>query len=149
MSGQYVAYTFFRVDPAWRRLPVEERAAHREAFADAIDAFTSRFDHLRVYSTAGIRPETDLFLWKITERYELLGELGAALNATPLAGWLETPYNYLATTKASQYTSARKARKIMPRNSPYLVVYPFAKTRPWYALPIEQRQRPMDAHLPI
>ena len=44
------------------------------------------------------------------ERYEDLGELGAALNATPLAGWLETPYSYLATTKASQYTSARKPR---------------------------------------
>ena len=57
----------------------------------------------------------DFFLWKITERYEDLGELGAALNATPLAGWLETPYSYLATTKASQYTSARRARKITPR----------------------------------
>ncbi len=55
----------------------------------------------------------DFFLWKITERYEDLGELGAALNATPLAGWLETPYSYLATTKASQYTSARRARKII------------------------------------
>ena len=60
------------------------------------------------YSTTGVRPETDFFLWKITERYEDLGELGAALNATPLAGWLETPYSYLATTKASQYTRARK-----------------------------------------
>ena len=25
--SQYVAYTFYRVDPAWRRLPVEERVA--------------------------------------------------------------------------------------------------------------------------
>ena len=49
----------------------------------------------------GVRPDCDFFLWKITERYDDLGELGAALNATPLAGWLETPYSYLATTKAS------------------------------------------------
>jgi len=27
MEGQYVAYTFFRVNPEWRRLPVEERVA--------------------------------------------------------------------------------------------------------------------------
>ena len=33
-------------------------------------------------------PETDFFLWKITEQYEDLGELGAELNAGPLAGWL-------------------------------------------------------------
>ena len=72
-----------------------------------IEEFAPRFDYLRTYSTTGVRPETDFFLWKITQRYEDLGELGAALNATPLAGWLETPYSYLATTKASQYTTAR------------------------------------------
>src|SRR5438128_264189 len=125
MEGQYVAYTFFRIDPAWRRLPVEERQAHKDTFAEVVDDFAERFEHLRVYTTAGVRPETDFFLWKICEQYDLLGELGAALNATPLAGWLETPYSYLATTKASQYTSARKARKITPKNLPYLVVYPF------------------------
>jgi chlorite dismutase len=149
MDGQYVAYTFFRVDPAWRRLPVEERAAHKDAFAEVIEDFTPRFDHLRTYSTAGVRPDCDLFLWKIVDRYEILGELGAALNATPLAGWLETPYNYLATTKASEYTSARRARKLMPHGSPYLVVYPFVKVRPWYALPDEDRRRAMDEHIRI
>ena len=39
LTGQYVAYTFFKVDPAWRRLPVEERAAHKEAFAEVIADF--------------------------------------------------------------------------------------------------------------
>ena len=149
MSGQYVAYSFYRVDPAWRRLPVEERAAGKDAFAEVVEDFAGRLDTLRAYSTAGVRPETDFFLWKITQRYEDLGELGAALNATPLAGWLETPYSYLATTKASQYTSARRARKIVPRNSPYLVVYPFVKVRPWYALTLEERQRAMDEHIRI
>src|SRR3954470_16666643 len=149
MGGQYVAYTFFRADPAWRRVPVEEREAHREAFADVIEEFAPQFDHLRVYSTTGVRPETDFFLWKITERYETLGELGAALNATPLAGWLETPYNYLATTKACQSPSARRARKIVPQGSPYLVVYPFVKVRPWYELAESDRQRAMEEHIRI
>ena len=147
--GQYIAYTFFRVDPAWRRLPIEERGAAKEAFADVVHDFASRFEALRAYSTAGVRPETDFFLWKITERYDDLGELGAALNATPLAAWLETPYSFLATSKASQYTSARRARRIVPKGSPYLVVYPFVKVRPWYALPEAERQQAMDEHMRI
>ena len=149
MSGQYVAYTFYRVDPAWRRLPDEERQAGKDAFAEVIEEFADRFDALRCYTTTGVRPETDFFLWKITQRYDDLGELGAALNGTPLAGWLETPYSYLATTKASQYTSARKARKIVPKGSPYLVVYPFVKVRPWYALPEADRQRAMEEHMRV
>jgi chlorite dismutase len=146
-SGQYVAYTFYKVDPDWRRLPVEERVAGKEAFADVVDEWAGRMSALRAYSTGGVRPDADFFLWKITERYTDLGELGAELNATPLAGFLETPYSYLATTKASQYTAARRPRKIVPKGSPYLVVYPFVKVRPWYALTHEERQRAMDEHI--
>ena len=149
MEGQYVAYTFFRVDREWRRLPVEERQAAKDAVAEVIEEWSERMDALRTYTTTGVRPETDFFLWKITSRYEDLGELGAALNATPLAAWLETPYSYLATTKASEYTSARRARKITPKGSPYLVVYPFVKVRPWYALSEDERQRAMDEHMRI
>jgi chlorite dismutase len=149
VSGQYVAYTLYRVDPAWRRLPVDERAAGKDAFAEVVEEWASRMDALRVYSLAGVRPDCDFLLWKITERYLDLGELGAALNGTPLAGWLQTPYSYLATTKASQYTQARRARKIVPRGSPYLVVYPFVKVRRWYALPLDERQRAMDEHIRI
>src|SRR3712207_9261222 len=106
-------------------------------------------DGLRAYSVAGVRPEPDFFLWKITTRYDDLGEFGAELNATPLAPWLDTPYSYLATTKASQYTQARRPRKITPKDQPYLVVYPFVKVRPWYALTGDERQRAMDEHIRI
>jgi chlorite dismutase len=150
MEGQYVAYTFYRVDPAWRRLmPPDVRQAQKEEFAEVVDSFAERFEHLRAYTTAGVRPDSDFFLWKITDRYDDLEELGAALNGTALAGWLETPYSYLATTKASQYTSARKARKITPHGLPYLVVYPFVKVRPWYSLTEAERQRAMDEHIRI
>ena len=149
MQGQYVAYTFYRLTPKWRRLPIEERAAAKDLFADAVERWADRMEHLQAYSTAGVRADCDFFLWKITERYLDLEELAADLNATPLAGWLETPYSYLATTKASQYTSARRARKIVPRGSPYLVVYPFVKVRPWYVLPAADRQRAMDEHIAI
>jgi chlorite dismutase len=149
VEGQYVAYTFYRALPEWRRLPVDEREAGKDAFAEVIEAWTERIDGLRAYSATGTRADADFFLWKITSRYEDLGELGAELNATPLAAWMETPYSYLATTKASQYTQARRARKIVPRDQPYLVVYPFVKVRPWYALPPDERQRAMDEHIRI
>ena len=87
-GGQYLAYSFYRVDPAWRRLPVEERAAAKDAFAEVIEDFAARFDYLAAYSVTGVRPDADFFFWKITQRYDDLGELGAALNATPLAAWL-------------------------------------------------------------
>jgi len=60
----------------------------------------------RAYMTTGVRPDTDFFLWKITDRYEALGELGAALNATPLAGWLRDARTRTSRRRmASQYTN--------------------------------------------
>ena len=37
----------------------------------------------------------------------------------------------------------------MPRGAPYLVVYPFVKMRPWYALSLEDRRRAMQEHAEI
>jgi chlorite dismutase len=101
VSGQYVAYTFFKIDPAWRRLPIDERAAGKDAFAEVVEDWAGRMDTLRAYSVAGVRPDCDFFLWKITERYEDLGELGAALNGTPLAGWQSGLYYADQQPKAS------------------------------------------------
>jgi chlorite dismutase len=148
---QYVAYTLYRVDPAWRRLPVEEREAAKDAFAEVVEDWTERME-LRTYSTVGVRPEVDFMVWKLTERYDDLGELGAALNGTPLAGWLETPYSYLAASRPSKYferDSRRPPRRVVPRGAPYLVVYPFEKKREWYSLPMDDRARAMREHAEV
>src|SRR6266496_1541676 len=108
MEGQYVAYTFYRVDPAWRRLPIDERAAGKDAFAEVVEDWAARMDSLRAYTVTRVRPDPVFFLWKITQRYEDLGDLGAALNGTPLAGLLETLFPYLATTKPSASTKSTR-----------------------------------------
>jgi chlorite dismutase len=149
-SSQYVAYTLYKVDPAWRRLPVEERAAGKEALAEIVAAWQERMD-LRAYSLVGVRPEVDFMFWKLTERYDDLRELAVDINATPIAGYLETPYSYLATTKPSQYFEERskRPRRVIPRGAPYLVVYPFVKRRDWYALPMDDRRRAMTEHAAV
>jgi len=149
-STQYVAYTLYKVDPAWRRLPVEERSAGKEALADVVAQWQERME-LRTYSLVGVRPEVDFMFWKLTERYDDLRELAVDVNASPIAGYLESPYSYLAATKPSQYfeDKTKRPRRIVPRGAPYLVVYPFVKKREWYALPIDDRRRAMAEHAAV
>jgi chlorite dismutase len=149
-SSQYIAYTLYKVDPPWRRLPVEERAAGKEALAEVISAWQERME-LRTYSLVGVRPEVDFMFWKLTERYDDLRELAVDVNATPIAGYLETPYSYLATTKPSQYfeDKSKRPRRVVPRGAPYLVVYPFVKKREWYSLPMDDRRRAMTEHAAV
>ena len=149
-STQYAAYTLYKVDLAWLRLPIEERAAGKEAFAEVVTAWQERME-LRTYSLVGVRPEVDFMLWKLTERYDDLRELTSDLNGTPLAGYLSTPYSYLAATKPSQYfeQKSKRPRRVIPRGAPYLVVYPFVKKREWYSLSMDERRRAMQEHAAV
>ena len=37
----------------------------KDTFADVVESWAERIDALRAYSTAGVRPDCDFFLWKI------------------------------------------------------------------------------------
>ena len=149
-STQYAAYTLYKADPTWLRLPIEERTAGKEAFAEVVSAWQERMD-LRSYSLVGVRPEVDFMLWKLTERYDDLRELATDLNGTPLAPYLTTPYSYLAAAEPSKYfeQKSNRPRRVVPRDAPYLVVYPFVKKREWYSLPMDDRRRAMQEHAAV
>ena len=141
---------FFKVDPAWRRLPVEEREAGKDAFAEVVEEWAGRMEGLRAYNVSGIRPEADFFLWQITERYDDLLELGAALNGTPLAGWLTRRTRTRDDEAVGLHRQeARPQGKVIPREAPYLVVYPFVELRPWYFLTFEERADAMREHAAV
>jgi chlorite dismutase len=145
---QYVTYRYFKLAPEWRRLPIEERSAAKDAFAEVVEDWQERMQVL-TYGLVGVRPEVDFFFWQLTERYEDFRDLAADLNGTPLAGYLTTPHSYLGATLSSKYFDRDPKlppRRIVPRGAPYLIVYPFVKVRPWYALPLEERTNAMREH---
>ncbi len=150
-TRQIVKFSFYRVDPAWRRLPVAEREAGKEAFCRAVESFAGRL-HVRSYSLVGTRGDADLLLWQIGDRIEDIRELATAILRTPMGPFLSMPYSYLAMTRRSVYVSPEEGQRrtvIHPSESRYLFVYPFVKTRQWYALPLEERQAMMDEHIAI
>jgi chlorite dismutase len=80
----------------------------------------------------------------------------AELMATPMGGYLEVTYNYVAMTKRSQYLLGHEHEGqtdsrgfIRPGGAKYIFIYPFWKTRPWYLLPMTERKRLMDEHIRI
>ncbi len=154
---QVVTFTFFKLQPEWRRLPVAEREEHRREFAEIVHRWNIA-DQMKVlsYSTVGIRPECDFMLWRICYSLECVQEMQQELNSTRLAGYLTTPYSYLAMTKRSQYLIGHvhegqhdSRGVIKPGGFKYAFIYPFIKTRPWYMLPHEERQRMMNEHIRV
>jgi chlorite dismutase len=151
---QIVKYAFYKADPAWRGLPDEERAAARKELAELLDDRRERFPMLRTYSTVGMRGDADMLIWAAAKTLDEISDLEVAIRRTALGRWLDTPHSFLAMTKRSQYEdrldpTSREKLKVKPGRAKYLFIYPFVKTRAWYLLPFEERQKMMDAHIEI
>ncbi len=153
---QLVRFAFFRVDPAWRRLEPELRRAHREEYASRLAEHNQRI-LLRSYSLVGTRGDCDFMLWAVSEEVERLQALFQDLNRTSLAGYLSCTHSYTAMTKRSSYVDSEHPQAggttdrliLAPGKLRYLFVYPFVKTRAWWSLPDEERQRMMQEHMRI
>src|SRR5881628_317061 len=150
---QVVRYAFYKLDPAWRRLTAERQASAKIEFGETLERYHGRL-LLRPYGLVGIRGDCDFLLWQVAEDLDALVELQTALNRTDLGAYLSIPYSYLAMTRRSIYEfpadpGHEQRLVIQPSAAKYLFVYPFIKTRGWYALPKAERQRMMDEHVSI
>lgn len=150
---QVVRFAFYKLDSAWRRLPAERQADSKIEFGEAIERFAGRL-LLRPYGLVGVRGDVDFLLWQVAEDVDSLMALQTALNRTDLGAYLTVPYSYLAMTRRSVYEFPEDPGQpsrlvIRPSAARYLFVYPFIKTRAWYALPLAERQAMMDEHVRV
>jgi chlorite dismutase len=146
-TRHFVKYTFLAVDPAWRRLERDRRESHKREFIAACEDFAQ--DHLlRSFSLVGTRGDCDLMLLTQAENLERIHEFHVVLTQSGLMQWATIPYSFLAMTKPSEYSEESRL-EVRPGHSRYLFVYPFVKTRAWYALPAGERWRIMQDHIRV
>lgn len=156
LAQQYVRFTFYRLDPAWRRLPAEERARQRAQMAAVVERAQAEGALLESYSVTGTRGDSDFMLWHASPRLEDMYDMAGALNHCALSGYLSIAHNYLSVTKRSQYVGGHRhpdqpdsRLEVRMGEGKYLVVYPFVKTRPWYKLTHGARQGMMVEHIRV
>ena len=152
---QIVKYSFYKIDPAWRRLSQETKISHTSEFASAVTDISNRI-FTRSFSMVGLRGDCDFLLWHAADDLESIQESATDLWSTELGGYLTQPYSYLAMTRKSQYVGGHTHKeqegtssRLNPGLAKYFIVYPFLKTREWYLLPTEERQRMMSEHFRI
>ncbi len=144
---QFVKYTFLKVDSAWRRLEDERRSADKLEFLAACEDFAD--GHLlRAFSLIGTRGDADLMVLSQARSLERIHELHVVLAQSGLMKWCSVPYSFLAMTKPSEYSEESRL-EVRPAHGKYLFVYPFVKTRSWYALPAQERWRIMQEHIKL
>ena len=153
---QVVKYTFFTLDPAWRRLPAGEREAAKAEFVRVLTEAVPEFFVLRTYNLIGMHHNADFMVWSVSDTLDRQSALLSRIYGTAFGAWLHVSFSYLAMTKHSQYVrdhvhEGQEGTRltILPDGKKYLFVYPLDKKREWYSEPFETRNTVMREHIKI
>jgi len=157
LRRQVVNFIMYKLDPAWRLLPKDQKQADREQLCRLLISWNQPGRMLILpYSTVGLRADTDVILWRICYQLEDLQQMSTEISQTGLGKHLRTSHSFVAMTKRSTYlighshpgqTDSRGA--LVPGQFKYLFIYPFVKSRDWYQLNLPARQGMMNEHIAV
>jgi chlorite dismutase len=156
VQRQFVNFAFYKLDPAFRRLGDHEKIQARSEFLKTFQHPQRKGLICLSYSTLAMRGDVDFLLWRISLSTDDFQAHSQQINKTRIGAYLTTPHSMLSMTKRSMYIdkldpfhTAESRTHIIPGKRKYLFVYPFVKTRDWYLLPLEERQKIMDVHIRV
>jgi chlorite dismutase len=152
---QFISFSYYKLDSAWRHLPGEERERGKGEWIAAVQEYSGSGTVVVPYSCVGLRAEHDILLWRIDYKLERLQQMQSALNQTGLGKYLQPSLSFLSMSKRSVYVDKINPEHedlrthIKPGRGKYIFVYPFVKSREWYLLHPQTRQGIMDEHIHI
>jgi len=151
---QFVNFSFFKLDPAFRRLPQAEIDQGKKEFMEVLEEYDNRGDVILLsYTMMGIRADAEIMFWRVSNRMENFQEMTTKMYRTGLGKYLIQTYSYFSQTKKSMYMDIfnpeheEDRTHIIPGKAKYLFIYPFTKKREWYLLTKFARQGIMDEHI--
>src|SRR5437764_248213 len=102
-ARHFVKYTFLKTDPAWRRLPDEQRERDKREFMAACEDFAD--GHLlQSFSLVGTRADAELLLIAEAENLERIHEFHVVLAQSGLMKWSQIVHSFLGMRKSSEYS---------------------------------------------
>jgi len=156
IKRQFVSFAFYKISEEFRKLSALDKELAKKSFAEAAENF--RKDGILLsYSTMGFKAGVDLLLWRISYDLDSFQKMDAKLYHSAMGPYLTQPASYLSMTKRSTYIDKHShgegmeesRTNILPGKFKYIFIYPFVKTREWYLLSKEARQKVMDEHIKV
>jgi chlorite dismutase len=143
----FLNFSFFKVDSKWRWLNEVGKEEAAKEFSSLVEVANTKIK-VRTYSTVGLREDTDLMLWMISNSIEKTQVMTSKVYSTVVGKYLMPSYVFLSAARPSVYSSRTKPG-FMTEDPPlkYCIVYPFVKSREWYLLPFEERKKMMEEHM--
>ena len=144
----FFSFNLFKLDTKWRWMAdlAKEESAH-----EVQNVLSNCNVQFRTYSTLGLRDDGDFMLWLSAPDIETIQDVVSKLYLTVFGKYIIPSRTYLSSSRDSKYAQNNLKPAFMSGeiSLKYVIVYPFIKTRSWYLLPSDQRQKYMKEHIEV
>ena len=145
---QFFNFSFFKVNPKWKWTTGTEKQEATKQIENVLKNSNIKF---RIYSTVGLRADTDFLLWFASDSLEKIQDILSKVNQTLFGKYITPSHVFLSCTRPSIYAAGSRGHGWLAgeEQKRYVIVYPFIKTRDWYLLSLEKRKEMMDEHIEV
>jgi len=125
--------------------------AKEESAKEVENIITNSGIMFRSYSNLGLRDDADFLFWFAAKTVDEIQNVIEKLYKTVFGKYIISSMTYLSCTRPSIYVKEPKVHGFITESNPkkHVIVYPFTKTRDWYLLSKEKRQKIMDEHIEV
>jgi len=144
----YSSFMFVKLQPDFRRLISNEKIAAKQEFENMVGACQEKV-FLRTYMVSGLRADSDILFWRMSDDLAYLQEICARTFSTGAGKYLTPVHSFLGVHNGPENAQPKKDLDFgfLPKDTfgryRYMLLHPVVKAHTWYELSEEEREKLM------
>jgi len=145
-ANVFSSFVFLKLDPMFRRLISNEKIAAKQEFENMVGSCQEKV-FLRTYMTTGLRPDSDILFWRISDDLGYLQDICAKTFSIGVGHYLTPVHSYLGVYHPDEQAAAKKDLEFgcIPKDTfgrhKFMLLHPVVKSHLWYEISEDERQK--------
>ena len=142
----YSSFMFLKLQPDFRRLISNEKIAAKQEFENMVGACQEKV-FLRTYMVSGLRADSDILFWRMSDDLAYLQEVCARTFSTGAGKYFTPVHSFIGVHRGSETALPKKELEFgfLPKDTfgryRYMLLHPVVKAHTWYELSEDEREK--------
>ena len=144
-SSVYSSFMFLKLQPEFRKLVSNEKIAAKQEFEGMVAACQEKI-FLRTYMLAGLRADSDLLFWRMSDDLSYLQDICARTFSAGAGRYFTAAHSYLGVYHPPADREPKDLEfGFLPKDAfgrhRYMLLHPVVKANTWYELSDAEREK--------
>ena len=150
----FSSFVFLKLDPQFRRLISNEKIAAKQEFENMVGSCQEKV-FLRTYMTTGLRADSDILFWRISDNLQYLQDICARTFWVGVGRYLHPVQSYLGVYHPEGQALPQKDLEFgcVPKDifgkHKFMLLHPVVKSHLWYEISEEERKKLLAARAAV